>query len=221
MANENNSGGDPSKQTANTQGDPPAKKTEGDSGDAARIAALEKTVNSLAAALRRDNKGGSKGTENQPPAAKGTAEQEATLRGRIEALEADRREVEAERRNIAIRSAASAAGVAEDRLDIFVDHVNAKHGERIKVDKRTVFAEDELGQPVELKDFVGGLVSKLEFFKAPAQVPNSGALKGQPARSAAGANGQKTILDFTAQELAKMQTEKPDEFRKLVKASGL
>lgn len=216
MSNELNPAGDPGKEPATTQA--AAAQTNG-AEPSSEIEALKKTVNSLSAALRRLQGGqGNKGNQPATPA-KGTETQEATLKSRVESLEAERREIEGDRRNLAIRSAAAAAGVAEDRLDIFVDHVNAKHAARIKVDKRSVFAEDDLGQPQELNDFIGGLVDGMDFFKAPVQVPTSNALNNRSTRGAPSA--PKTILDYTAVELADMQMKKPAEFKALVKASGL
>ena len=115
----------------------------------------------LIGGLRNELRALSKALENsrQKPAEKtepGTVHEELS---RLKAdILADREAARKETQTAAVQSAILAAGIDGDGAEILFDHVMAKHGERIKVEGRSVYHENELGERKPVKDFVADLL---------------------------------------------------------------
>lgn len=132
------------------------------------------------------------------PAEPGTVREELN-RFKAEIL-ADRDAARRETQSSAIQSAILANGIDADGAEILFDHVMAKHGERIKVEGRNVYHENELGERKPVKDFVAELLKgpRGERFK-PAPATSS-----LPRGSGAPAAGTRRYSEMSQEERLKL-----------------
>jgi hypothetical protein len=101
-----------------------------------------------------------------------------TLREQVAELQADKIAERNERRLLEVEKAAAKAGVDAARLDIFVDHVLSRHGERIQVDGRKVVWLDNLDQPQTLDTLIADVMkTRGDIFRPAAKVPTARALQ--------------------------------------------
>lgn len=129
----------------------------------------ERVRNAVNAEMRRMREASAKPKPQQ-------TEEERTLTQRIKELEEDKRQVAEERKVNSIRSAAVKAGVPEDRVDVFVDHVLAQKGSQIVADKQGALW-DQYGDPESRKpisELIGEVLkAKGEVFKPTAPLPQA------------------------------------------------
>lgn len=115
-----------------------------------------------------------KGGKNQKPASQNP--EYIALRAEIDK---DRMEAANERRDLAVSQALAGLGVAPEYADILISDVMRKHGEKLKVEGRTVYAEGPLEArlPVQeyLKSAYGAQLEKFQVAKPlPGAKPRSG-----------------------------------------------
>ena len=161
---------------------------------------LRRGINSANAEIRRLREGYS------PKAPKQESTVEKTLNQRIEAMEAREKRIADKERMQSIRQSAEEAGVAPDRLDVYVDHVLARHGAKIVHQDNETTWQDELDQPKGLSDLAKKILSGPNgaMFKTAANVP---AARGLRANARAMANVPKAYGDIPQAERLKMTRE--------------
>lgn len=142
---------------------------------------LTKQRNSIFAELRRAK-------AQEPAPEKKPKNNEADNLEQIRAeLIADRQAAIQERIEGAVVSAIASFGVDSDNAELLEDHIHRRHGGKFKTEGREVFLENELGEKISVKAFVGDLLkSKFgERFKpAPstASFPRGGANASAPSK---------------------------------------
>lgn len=183
-------------QTANTQ----------TSGNPDKISALETQVASLVNAISRLQR------LNKPAPAQAEKpskdDELETARAQIIAL---RDATNKQTRQVAIARALMDLGFESEHHEILADHIEARHGSRIKVDGLKVIFENDLGEELMPKDYIGKLFegAKGDRFKTVKAGPNAKGLRGNDRPSIA---GKKRYSDMTPSELSKLP---PDQERAL------
>jgi hypothetical protein len=211
-----------------TEQTPPAKPAEiADPGTAplepdAQTVSVEdfkKVQNQLAALQRILTKQAAPIAPANPPA---DPEESKTQRVKLEELQAsmrrDRERLETKARRNGIREAIAENGITEpDAIEILFDHVERKHGGKIKVgdDDQTSY-EDELGDVKSVSTLIGDILKgpKGQFFRPiRAPGPNTRAARG----NSAPIPGQKSYLEMSTEERLKLT---PEQTRAAIKAAG-
>jgi hypothetical protein len=166
---------------------------------------IDESRNSFFAEARRAFEG------KQPPAKKpATQESEAekTLREQVAELQADRKAAADEKRLLEIEKAAVKAGVDASRLDIFVDHVLTRHGNRIQVEGRRVVWLDSLDQAQTLDALITDVMkTRGDIFRPPANVPKARGLQGSTQQQRGGNDALSNWEGLSQAQIAKMSTE--------------
>lgn len=166
--------------------------------DVAKIVA-----NSIDAAFRRrDEEAQAKTQEQASPS-------QETLTARLTRIEAERKaeqeEVKRDRRDNAIQSAINSYGLDTDNAELLHDHLAQRFGDRIKVDGKSVYVEDDEAPEgkADIKTFIGKILkAKGDKFRPAVQAPSSRGL--QPSRGN-GQQGRKTAyMDLSPEERSKM-----------------
>jgi len=133
--------------------------------------------NSLFAEVRRISK---PGASQKPTQQNGDGDAEATIADRLKVLEEEKAQVDADRRENAIRSALTSSGVPSERQDIALDHLERRIGSKIAYDRDTrkvVYREFEGDSAREVADYIKDFLKTPTgeiFLPAPAtgQLPN-------------------------------------------------
>lgn len=157
--------------TAQTNSQPNADATAQTSPLDAKLAALEKTVNSLAAALRRQNEPTTKPTKS--------AAQDAELAERLKALEERQNAVNRNATRQYARAAFLDAGVIPDALDDAVELFLVRHGEKISYDDISNLAmvkTSEIDPPKTVQDFIAeqAKAGRYDRYRAAKAAPTKG-----------------------------------------------
>jgi hypothetical protein len=169
MPNESGAPGTPAGSPPGAPGTPsqtssPAHESQA-TQEARRYATHEETqaLSAAVGGLRNDFKALQKLIEGLKPSERAANEDRGTVREDLEKLKneirADREAAITETRNAVILQAISAHKITDEYAaeDLF-DHVLTRHGQRIKVEGRNVFYENELGEKKTVKDFIGELL---------------------------------------------------------------
>lgn len=136
---------------------------------------IEKQLNFLAAEIRR--------SKTQEPAPVKPTDKEPSPKDGLEMLRAEiiseRQAAVQERIESSVATAVASFGVDAENAELLEDHLHRRYGTRFKVDGRSVVVENELGEKVPVKDFVGDLLKSKygERFKpapATASLPRGG-----------------------------------------------
>jgi hypothetical protein len=188
---------------------------------------LEKTVNSLAAVLRKSNQAPSNPAPTpaptQTPASDDDGEQPKTLKELRAAIAKEREEARKEREEArkereenerlkkenGIRDAIRTNGVPDEAADFLYDHLIQRHGSKISLNKGAVILTDELEETTGISDFIAGFLKTPQgklFKPEKGPGPNTRAGRG----GSAPIPGQKEVMEMSRDELLAL---KPEERR--------
>lgn len=172
-----------------------------------RQALKDQAKNSQFADKRREAEGKQKA---QPDA------DQLTLRQQVADLTAWKTKAERDLRTASVKDAVAKAGLTGDRQDLLLDHVLARHGDKIKVgDDGQAFIVD--GENVQLlSEYAKGVVSKNDLFKPVSNVPQASV------KNSAGIQqfGGRTYSQLTQDELSKIPLEEQQKMAGAEFAAG-
>lgn len=160
-----NNGADAVQPTATNEGEKKAISYEA-------FEALQKSVNSLAAHIRRSQE------QPEKPAKKET---ERSIEERLKAVEIREAQAAKKTRDANIKQTISALGVPADRAEFLFDHLELKHSANIIEDgsKYKEIHEDGSSRETPLSDWMKTFVSSTsgEMFRPPVSTPQGKGLK--------------------------------------------
>lgn len=168
----------------------------------------QRQLNSLAAALRKQQQA----APVPPPQVEPEADEPKSQRARLEALQAemrkDKERLEKKARRNGIREAIAQNGITDpEAVEILFDHVESRHGSKIQIaDEDQVSVLDELGDSKTVAALIGDILKspKGRFFK-PERIPGPNTRAGRGNSSSI--PGQKNVMEMSPTELAALPAE--------------